>query len=228
MIDPLLSCLAETTDSYKFQSIATVMLGLKELAEKTSAAVIVVRHLTKASANTPALYRGSGSIGIAGTARQGFIALQHPDNPDAKILAPTKHNLAKNTRSRVYTIEENGEGAPCIRWGDTTKLTANEILMRNESLGSSSDSGNRRKVELLKAVIKCKSEVLNGTLPEKVIRRAFNQEKPENQQVTAQRLGHMLKMLKLGATATTANGAAAITWDQAWIDELCRTYGVQA
>ena len=60
--------------------------------------------------------------------------------------------------------------------------------MRNESLGSSSDSGNRRKVELLKAVIKCKSEVLNGHLPEKVIRRAFNQEKPENQQVTAQNL----------------------------------------
>jgi RecA-family ATPase len=109
VIDPLLSCLSSTIDSYKFQSVAKVMIKLKALAEQTKIAIIVVRHLTKASDSSSAIHRGMGSMSILGTTRQGFMVCVHPENPDVRVLARTKGNLTKNILSWTYTINENFE-----------------------------------------------------------------------------------------------------------------------
>jgi hypothetical protein len=126
IVDPFLAFLDGNLDAHKDQEVRRAMHRLKLLAERTGAAVIVVRHLNKLNAG-PAMYRGGGSIGIIGAARVGLIVGRDPENPDRHILAVNKNNLAARRRSIAYTLEPCGDVAR-IRWGEEVDLTKDDIL----------------------------------------------------------------------------------------------------
>src|SRR5215218_7347773 len=77
VIDPLTAFLSEKTDSYKDQDVRRALAPLATLAERTRAAFLIVRHLTKAAGGNT-LYRGGGSIAIIGAARSGLVIAQAP------------------------------------------------------------------------------------------------------------------------------------------------------
>ena len=68
--------------------------ALALVAARTGACIVIVRHLNKMS-GPAALYRGGGSIGIIGAARMGLLVGRDPDNPEQRVLAFTKSNLAR-------------------------------------------------------------------------------------------------------------------------------------
>jgi hypothetical protein len=94
VVDPLMAFLSGDTNSHRDQDVRRALAPLAGLAERTGAAVLVVRHLNKAAANNP-LYRGGGSIGIIGAARMAFVVGKDPQDESRRVLASTKNNLAK-------------------------------------------------------------------------------------------------------------------------------------
>jgi hypothetical protein len=127
VVDPLMAFLGEKTDAHKDQHVRRALAPLAALAERTRAAVLIVRHLNKtAGGNT--LYRGGGSIGIIGAARSGLVVAKDPEDPERRILAANKHNLSKAAPSLVSSLETAPNGAARVVWGGTSELSASDIL----------------------------------------------------------------------------------------------------
>ena len=72
VIDPIMAHLDGKVNSWRDQDIRGALTPLCKLADEIGVAVIVVRHLNKASGGQ-AIYRGGGSIGIIGAARCAYL-----------------------------------------------------------------------------------------------------------------------------------------------------------
>lgn len=126
VIDPFLAYLDGGINSHRDQDIRRCEYRLKLLADRTRAAIVLVRHLNKMD-GSPALYRGGGSIAIIAAARSALIVGRDPANPETCVLAMNKCNLAPHPKSLTYSLESVGDVAR-IAWGPETALTANDIL----------------------------------------------------------------------------------------------------
>jgi hypothetical protein len=114
-------------DSHKDQSVRRALAALASLAERTGAAIVVIRHLTKSGGNDP-IRRGGGSIGIIGAARSGMLLAKDPEDDDLRILSMSKSNLAAPAPSLTFTLEEAENGAVQVAWLGQSELTAAELL----------------------------------------------------------------------------------------------------
>jgi len=126
IVDPLMAFLASETNSFRDQDVRRALAPLAITAERTSAAVLVVRHLNKNAEGNP-LYRGGGSIGIIGAARSGLLVARDPDDASgqSRILAVTKANLGPSCSSLRYSIEPHTCGSIYVRWsGESTHEAA--------------------------------------------------------------------------------------------------------
>jgi hypothetical protein len=104
VIDPLMSFFSPDIKSHSDQDIRNALTPLATMAQRTGAAVIMVRHLNK-SGGTRALYRGGGSIGIVGIARMGLLLARPKDQPDIRVLASVKSNISKDVPSLGFRLE---------------------------------------------------------------------------------------------------------------------------
>src|SRR5262249_4630826 len=90
IIDPLLAVISSNAWSVNDQMVRRALAPLARVAEETRAAIILVRHLCKWGGGQRAIYRGSGSIAIIGSARTAFLVARDPEEPDVRVLASTK------------------------------------------------------------------------------------------------------------------------------------------
>jgi hypothetical protein len=127
IVDPLMAFLAGDVNSHRDQDVRRALAPLARLAERTGAAVVVVRHLNKGQGGN-ALYRGGGSIGITGAARSGLLVAKHPEDEDRRVLAPIKSNLAAPARSLVFGLEAAEDGAVRVNWRGESSLNAEALL----------------------------------------------------------------------------------------------------
>jgi hypothetical protein len=127
VVDPLMAFLSGDTNTHRDQDVRRALAPLAGLAERTGAAVLVVRHLNKAAANNP-LYRGGGSIGIIGAARMAFVVGKDPQDEDRRVLAFTKNNLAKPPASLMFALEEAGNDAVRVIWLGESEVSAKDLL----------------------------------------------------------------------------------------------------
>jgi len=127
IVDPLTAFLSGDTNSHRDQDVRRALHPLAKLADETGAAIVPVRHLSKAPGNNP-LYRGGGSIGIIGAARSGLLVAKDPDNVDRRILASTKCNLAKPASSLAFELSAAENGALRVGWIGESTLTADALL----------------------------------------------------------------------------------------------------
>jgi hypothetical protein len=126
IVDPLMAYLASDVKANSDQDVRRVLRQLRTLAEETGVAVLVIRHLNKASGVSP-IYRGGGSIGIIGAARSGLMIAKDPDNEDVRVLAVLKQNLAPEQPSLSYTLESHGAVAR-VTWQGQHAATAAQLL----------------------------------------------------------------------------------------------------
>lgn len=128
IVDPLMAYLGADTNAHRDQDVRRALAPLAQLAERTGAAVVLVRHLNKAQ-SAHALYRGGGSIGIIGAARVGLLLAADPDDPDRRILAPTKSNLAKEPAALAFRLAPvAGSDVARVEWLGATTHTAAALL----------------------------------------------------------------------------------------------------
>lgn len=126
VVDPIMAFLSGDVNSNRDQDVRRALTPLKRMAERTGAAVVLVRHLNKTQGGNP-LYRGGGSIGIIGAARSGMVVGPHPDSDELRVLAGQK-NLSLPPRSLAYGIETAENGAARIAYRGFSEATAGQIL----------------------------------------------------------------------------------------------------
>ena len=157
VIDPLMSFLRP--DARSDQGVRQALRPLKKLAERTNAAVVLVRHLTKSGRH--ALYRGSGSIGIVGAARSALLVARDPADPNLRVIASTKSSLGPPATSLLFEpVAEVGETVR-IEWRGECSYAAEDLLGPQKSTGSKSDDAK----DLLRQTLE------NGPIEQRVIKQ---------------------------------------------------------
>lgn len=126
VIDPLMAHLESSVNSHRDQDVRIVLRELAAIAGRTRSAVLLVRHLNKASGSSP-IYRGGGSIGIIGAARIGMLAARDPDGA-GYVLASSKNNLAAPPPSLAYKIVGVENGASRVEWAGVSRSSAAALL----------------------------------------------------------------------------------------------------
>ena len=127
VVDPIMAFLSGDVNSNRDQDVRRALTPLKRMAERTGAAVVLVRHLNKTQGGNP-LYRGGGSIGIIGAARSGMVVGPHPDSDELRVLAGQKNNLSLPPQSLAYRIETAQNGAAKIAYKGFSEATAAQLL----------------------------------------------------------------------------------------------------
>lgn len=163
VVDPLMAYLGREINSYRDQDVRGVLAPLAVLAERTEAAVLLVRHLRKGSRADGALYAGGGSIGIAGAARSVLLVAKDPDDEGRRILAAVKSNLCRTPPSLAYRIEEDREGRPRVAWeSDSVEITADRLLAAAAE-GAEDRTAREEVAERLREILS------GGPVPEKEV-----------------------------------------------------------
>lgn len=133
VIDPLMAYLGSRIDSHRDQDVRRAMHALSLMAERTGAAVVLVRHLNKTPGGS-ALYRGGGSIGIIGAARAGLIVAADPDDPERRVLASTKANLGKLADSLAYRlVNDELRSVARVVWDGASHHRADDLLVTHDT-----------------------------------------------------------------------------------------------
>lgn len=140
VIDPITAFLGEQVNSHNDASVRKALGPLKELAEDTGAAVVMIRHLNK-SGDAKALYRGGGSIAFSGSARSGLMVEGIPDDAEGWCgLAQVKGNLSRRTKTLLYRIVSAQVSqpdfpfdVPVVEWGGESDLSADQLFQKKDA-----------------------------------------------------------------------------------------------
>jgi len=150
--------LEEKINTNSDASIRSCLHPLKTVAERTGAAIVLLRHLNKQAGSAP-MYRGGGSIGITGTSRSALIAGKHPENKSKCVLHSAKNNLGPTPLAityRVVSVKNEFSGTSKIEWGNVEDIPIELILDQHVSK-------RPMKVEECKAEIR--KLLKNGPIP---------------------------------------------------------------
>jgi AAA domain/Domain of unknown function (DUF3854) len=124
IIDPLQAFLGSKIDLHRANETRPVMMGLANLAARYGCAMLIIRHLSKASQDR-AVYRGLGSIDFSASVRSVLTCGKNPERPTdpaAHIMAHAKSNLAAMGSSLEYEIREG-----CFLWAGLSRVTAEQL-----------------------------------------------------------------------------------------------------
>lgn len=143
VVDVLMAFLPGKVDSHKDQDVRVVLSRLTQLGEETGCTFVLLRHLNKAGGGSP-MYRGGGSIGIVGAARAGFLVARDPEDPDTRVLACIKSNLAREPESLAYRLESApGTDVARVVWLGASHLDASGLLRD----GDNDEADDRREID---------------------------------------------------------------------------------
>ncbi len=126
VIDPLMAFLTRI-DASRDQDVRRALHKLTRVAERQNAAVVCLRHLNRFG--DKAIYRGGGSIGIVAAARSGLLIAADPDDPQSRLLAATKCNLAAPPRPLRFRLEPQG-GVCRVVWHGGADYEADDLVRK--------------------------------------------------------------------------------------------------
>lgn len=127
IIDPLNGYFSPRINTNSDHQARSVLIPLAQLAERSGAAIVGIRHFNK-QVGGAALHRGGGSVAYSAVARTLFMVGTDPEDETARILAPIKGNLsAKNVPSLRFRIIATPEKQPRIEWLGLCDTTANRL-----------------------------------------------------------------------------------------------------
>jgi len=127
VLDPIQSFLGENADINRANSVRPRMNMLKEIAESTGCAVVLIGHLNKNSGGK-ANYRGLGSIDFSAAARS-ILAIGRPiDNPDIRVMVQQKNNLAPIGESLGFSLCDGK-----VNWIGPYDISADELFSSSPS-----------------------------------------------------------------------------------------------
>jgi hypothetical protein len=127
VIDPFVAYLSATLDNSRDQHMRRALHLLGKLAERQECAVILLRHLNK-GAQSKAIYRGGGSIGIIAAARAGILVARDPTNERCRVLLISKTNLAVIPTGLKYELVTTQDKQVVVAWRGLCHASADGVL----------------------------------------------------------------------------------------------------
>ena len=108
IVDPVNACLSPT-DGRPFNpnsvpQVRALLRRLEALAARRRVAIVCVTYFTKAKG--AALSRVTGSFAFVAAARSVFTVTRRDDEPNLRVLAPAKNNLAGDTNPIAFQINQ--------------------------------------------------------------------------------------------------------------------------
>jgi len=122
VLDPIQAYIGDNVDMNRANVIRPRMTKLKETAEKTGCAIVLIGHMNKNSGGK-ANYRSLGSIDISAAARSVLLVAKQNKSSEIKVLAQLKNNLAPLGKSLSFRFKD-GE----IEWLSECEMSADELL----------------------------------------------------------------------------------------------------
>ncbi|QGG48883.1 AAA family ATPase [Heliorestis convoluta] len=122
IIDPLQAFLGPGIDMHRANETRPILSNLSTMAETYQTAVLVIRHLAKATGNK-AIYRGMGSIDFTGAARSVLAVGKLPEPSEERVMLHLKSNLAEKGKGQAFMIAEEG-----LVWTGERDVDADEIM----------------------------------------------------------------------------------------------------
>jgi len=161
IIDPLVAFLAQARSD---QDVRKCLHPVKLLAERLRCTVLWLRHLSKRG-GPKAIYRGSGHVSIIGAARSGLVVGVDPNDPELRVVAHAKSNLAPKQRSLTYRLEQVEEFGCCrIVWGERSECSADDLCdglsRKDRQERDEAQSKLDAAVEFLRATLKDRPHVV--------------------------------------------------------------------
>jgi hypothetical protein len=138
VIDPIYGFVPVGSNMYRPNKIRALLSELSRRAAGCDAAMVAIRHLTKAKSGN-AIYQGVGAIDVIAAARSAILVAPHPEHEDQRVVAHVKHNLSARADSLVFDLTAADGGLPTLRWRGTTALTAEDL--RNPGKRTSAGEG---------------------------------------------------------------------------------------
>jgi hypothetical protein len=134
VLDSFVAYLGAGTDMHRANSTRAVLAPLAQLAERSRAAFLLIRHLSKARSGR-ALHAGLGSVDFTAVCRSQLLAGQAAEDRAKRALVHTKSNLGPTGTSLSYDLEAvPGHEVPRIAWQGESELRASDLLAA-ESVG---------------------------------------------------------------------------------------------
>jgi KaiC/GvpD/RAD55 family RecA-like ATPase len=121
IFDPMQAFMADI-DMHRANEVRPLFNCLGNIAERTGCAIMLIGHFNKMSGTKP-MYRGLGSADINAAVRSVLIVGRLKDEPQTRVVAHLKSNLAPEGKSIAFTLGEDG-----FEWAGTMDITADELL----------------------------------------------------------------------------------------------------
>jgi hypothetical protein len=169
VIDPLAAFMSPKLNRNRDEDVRQALTPLCDMAERTSAAIVGIRHLNKGGGSNPA-YRSGGSVGIIGAVRAAHLVALDPEDDKVHVFIPYKNNLEKLQGALPFRIIKSPEDkAAHIEWiaGESRTYSARDLLRgdatkddgRGERDFTKLDLAKRFLVEMLRTGPRLVSEV---------------------------------------------------------------------
>lgn len=167
VIDPIGSVMGGRTDAHRDNEVRAVLAPVAMLAEKYSAAVLLVAHRRKSAGNV-ADDLALGSRAFTGIARAVWHLSHDPADKSRRLLLAGKNNLAPEGEGLAFTIEGH---PPAIHWEpDTVSMNADDALAV-ENTGDDGEANTKRDA----AAKWLKAALADEPLEAKIVRRMAKQ-----------------------------------------------------
>lgn len=135
LMDPMMGFVSEGIRSGDDASIRRMLTPLAQMSAKYNCCLILIRHLKKDQREKDPMYRGGGSIGIAGQARIVLLVGKPPDTRELdpeRVLAVTKlsvldKRLIPSLKFEVESWDEDPD-VPVVKWKGNCAVSARDLL----------------------------------------------------------------------------------------------------
>jgi hypothetical protein len=114
------------------QAVRKALRPLRDLAERTNVAIVVIRHFTK-GANGNSLLRGGGSTAITAVARSQLKLYKHPDDPHIRVLLQDKSTLGPISPSLLFEVAPTDTGYFRLDWHEECTLTVDDLERKHKN-----------------------------------------------------------------------------------------------
>ncbi|GAC69930.1 AAA family ATPase [Gordonia soli] len=135
IIDPITAFMSDAVKPGSDTANRKALMTLASVAERTGAAIVLVRHLNKGTGMS-AKHRGGGSIAFTALARSALLAAKLPESEDRENadatygLASIKGNLSRAPQTMGYRLESSRDDpdSPVVLWTGQLDENADQLV----------------------------------------------------------------------------------------------------
>jgi hypothetical protein len=180
ILDPIVAFLDPAVQVSSDASVRRALVPLADLAARRQCVIILVRHLNKAGGHH-AMYRGGGSIGFLAACRSGWLIGIQPRQPQERVLAVIKNNLAPPQPSLKYEVIARDGQFPTIHWLGPCALSAGQLLPAADRTLLQINHAKEFLKLMLKDGARLVPEIWNAAKPERLSKKTLKRAKDELQ-----------------------------------------------